>query len=309
MKEHRPIGGDPLVWEGGVIPVADDAFRQAQGYYDRGNWRRCRELALQGLDERPDDVRFLRLAGRCSLELDLDDAAAYLRRVVTLAPDDVEAWHDLGVALVDAGQMPEAADALRQAVQLNPDDATSLVDLGHALYTLGQSEEAIAVLTRAAQRDPDDTTALRSLVEMYRGAGQLSAALDVAGQIAARQPDDVLATLDVADLNLALGNLDDAAAAYHRLRSIDPEPGHEVYAYHGMIQVEIRRQRWRRALSLAIDATRGDRYDVTTELLAFLAAQLFGEGDRPAPPWEEVDAALADEQAEHRRLHTEALVS
>ena len=41
--------------------------------------------------------------------------------------------------------------------------------------------------------------------------------------------------------------------------AIDDDPEHEVYAYHGMIQAEMTRDRWRRALDLAIDATRVDR--------------------------------------------------
>jgi cytochrome c-type biogenesis protein CcmH/NrfG len=289
--------------------MAEEPSHQAQAYFDAGDFPRCRELALRSLATQPDDVRFLRLAGRCSLELELDDATDYLRQVVKLAPDDSTAWQDLGTALVDEGNMPEAAEAFRQVIRLRPDDVTALVNLGHTVHAMGQTDEAISYLSQATQREPGNLTALRGLGEMNRQAGRLPAALDSAMQIVRGQPDDVLATLDIADLNLALGNWDEAVAAFSRLRSIDAESGHEVYAYHGLIEVELQRQRWRRALDLAIDTTRVDRYDLTTQLLAFIVAQVFGESDRPAPTRAEVDTALAEQRAQHRRFHTEALVS
>jgi tetratricopeptide (TPR) repeat protein len=203
--------------------------------------------------------------------------------------------------------LPEAADALRQATRLRPTDPAVLVDLGHTLYAQGETDAAIDQLSTAVQREPGNLNILRSLVDMYRRADRLQEALDTAMQIADLRPEDVLATMDVADLNLTLGNLDAAVAAYSRLRHIDPEEEHEVYAYHGMIQAEMQRERWRRVLDLAVDATRIDRYGLTTDLLAFAVVQVFGPSDRPAPSRAEIDAALAAEQAEHRRLHTEAL--
>jgi tetratricopeptide (TPR) repeat protein len=295
----------------GVDTVTDDAFQQAQAYFNAGNYERCRELVLQNLSSHPDDADLLKLAGKCSLELNLGDAATYLQRAVNQRPDDVEAWHDLGDALADEGQLPEAAAALREAARLRPSDVAVLVDLGHILYALGAHEEAISALDQAAKREPGNLTTLRSLADMYRRTGHLKQALEVTEQITELQPEDVLATMDIADINLALDNLDAAVRAYHRLREIDtaqdPDMDHEVYAYHGMIQVEMQRERWRRVLDLAVDATRVDRYGLTTNVLAFAVAQVFGASDRPAPTRAEVDTALAAEQVEHRRMHTEAL--
>lgn len=291
----------------GVRTATNDPFQEAQAYFTAGNFRRCREVALHGLEEHPDDVNLLKLAAKSSLQLNLDDAATTFQKVVNLAPDDVEAWHELGDALVEQGELTQAAGAFREALRLRPGYVTALVDLGHTVYALGTKEEAIEHLSEAAHREPGNLTTLRSLVDMYRRTDRLEEALATAQQIVDLQPDDVLATMDVAELSLALNRLDDAVAAYGRLRHIDTEEEHEVYAYHGMIQVEMQRDRWRRVLDLAIDATRVDRYGVTTELLAFAVAQVFGSSERPTPSRAEIDASLAAEQAEHRRLHTEAI--
>ena len=81
--------------------------------------------------------------------------------------------------------------------------------------------------------------------------------------------------------------------ACRRARGADDDPEHEVYLLHALIEIETRRERWRRALDLAVEATRVDRLGRTTDVLAFVVAQVFGEPDRPAPPAEEVERALA----------------
>ncbi|HZO28593.1 MAG TPA: tetratricopeptide repeat protein [Chloroflexota bacterium] len=173
---------------------------------------------------------------------------------------------------------------------------------------LGQESEAISLLVRAAEREPGNIATLRGLVEMYLETDRLPLALVTARKIVHWQPDDVLATVDIADLSLTLGNLNDAVDAYNRLRQIDTEPLHEVYAYHGTIQTEMQREQWRRALDLAVDATRVARDDLTTQLLAFIIVKVFGSSGHPTLTRAELDAALIAEHAEHRRLHSQALV-
>jgi len=201
----------------------NDPFQEAQAYFNAGNFRRCRELALQGLEERPDDVSLLRLVGKCSLQLNLDDAAPTLQRVVGLVPDDFEAWHELGDALVEEGELPEAAAALRESLRLRPGHASALVDLGHIVYAMGETDEAIAYLAQAAQYEAGNLSTLRSLVDMYRRTGRLEEAVQTARQMTRLQPDDVLATMDIAELSLALGQLNEAVAAYAELRRVDAE--------------------------------------------------------------------------------------
>ena len=75
-----------------------------------------------------------------------------------------------------------------------------------------------------------------------------------------------------------------------------------------MIEAELAREGWRRALDFAIEATRVDRLGRTTDILAYIVAQVFGAGERSAPSRTEVDSALAASHAQHRREHEEALV-
>ena len=276
----------------------------AQEAYDGGDMSACREHALRGLEDHPDDVALLRLAGRASLELAEQDAETYLRRLLDLEPDDGAAWRDLGLNRLNWGDATGARDALERAVELIPDDEVARVNLAHVAFTTGDRSRAVQLLEDLAADTPQEPGALRSLLEMHRTSGDDRAALEVAEQLAARDPQDVLAAVEVADLQLSLEQFEAAAAAFTRVRALDDEPGHAVFAYHGVIEAEARAGRWRQALDQAIEATTVDRHQLTTDLLTTAAAQLFGgSGQRQPPPWHELLQALAHERAEHRRLH------
>src|SRR2546423_14625816 len=91
---------------------------------------------------------------------------------------------------------------------------------------------------------------------MSREPARREAAVAGARKIVAFEPDDVAAALDVAELTLALDRLEEAVDAFRWLRDVDDEPDHEVYACHGMIEAEMRRDRLLVALAPAIDAAR-----------------------------------------------------
>ena len=285
-----------------------EAIDNARSRFDAGDFEESRDAALRGLQENPDDVALLRVAGRASAELGRDDAVGYLERAVALEPDNADAWRDLGEAHLYENRLQDATKAFRQAVELRPNDVASLVQLAHAAYAAGDPEEAIAHVRQAVERDPNSYAARRALLEIYRAAQRPDDALAAAEELVESDPTDALALLDVAELYLTLDQPVDASSAFARLRKVDDDPEHEVFAYHGMIEAEIRRGRWRRALDLAIEATRIDRMGRTTDVLAYVVAEVFGGTDRPAPERAEVDEALAASRAEHRRLHEESLV-
>jgi tetratricopeptide (TPR) repeat protein len=287
--------------------AGDTLAEEARSSFAAGEYRKAWDAVLGAVAESPLDPAILRLAGRTAMEVGHESAVEYFQRAVALDPNDPDGWRELGDALAYDGRPSEAGQALHRAVRLRPEDTAALVSLGHASFASGHRERAITYLTRALENDPENVAALQGLITVYRSEGRLTEALDAATRVAAAAPGDVFAALDVAELSLELGRKD-AAAAFGRLREVDDDPEHEVYAYHGMIEAELRRESWRRALDLAVDATRIDRHGRTTDILALIVARVFGEAGREAPSREHVEETLARSRAEHRRLHAEALV-
>jgi tetratricopeptide (TPR) repeat protein len=277
---------------------------QALALYKDGDFERAHAQALELLETRPRDAALLRLAGKAAVELGRDDAVSFLEQAAEIDPDNPDVLHDLVDALLAEGRVAEATDVAKRIVELRPRDASALVDLAYALHASGRVEEGIAYLEQALELEFGNVAALRGLLGMYRERGRLEDALEAGRKVISYQPEDVLSAIDVAELMLTLDRTEEAVEAFRWVRDVDDEVDHEVYAYHGMIEAEIRRQRWRAALDLAVDATRVDRLGRTTDLLAYIVTQVFGAADRPTPSRRDVDDALVASREEHRRLHT-----
>jgi tetratricopeptide (TPR) repeat protein len=283
----------------------EDARRRALVCFDSADFDESRKAALAGLSDAPDDVELLVLAGRAGMEIDAEDAIDQLKRATDLDPRNAAAWHHLGEALATEGRMDEADAAFRQAVELDPDDQVALTHLGHTSLAAGRKNEGVEYLARAADIAHSASTASISLVDMYRSFGQYEQALQQAQLIAGAAPDDVLAQLDVAELSFQVGRLDDASSAFERLRDLDDVPGREAYPLHGMIAVEVRRENWEVARDLAAQAAAIDPHGLSTDLAAFLDAQIDGPGEEPAPTAAEVEAALTTSLTTYRTMLSE----
>jgi Flp pilus assembly protein TadD len=280
---------------------AQDAFAAAE-------FKESYRLAVDGLRERGDQPALLAIAGRAALELGLDEATIYLGRLVEQTPADTTAWRDLGMARLGVADLTGAEQALRTAVRIDPTEPSARASLGHVAYLTGAVDEADRQLSEAARLAPTETGPLRSLTEMRRLEGRTQAAITAAEELLRRAPDDLAATMSLAELNLLVGDYDASLAGYRRLTELDMGTGHASHIMHGMIEVEIRRERWRRALDYAIIATTLDRHRLTTDVLAFVASRLFGDGEHPALPPAEIEHRLQARRDDHRRQHAEFVV-
>ena len=210
---------------------------------------RATTLLTESLAATPDDVEWLRLAGRSGVELGSGDAVAQLRRVAELRPD-ADAWRDLGDALMTEGDAEAAGEAFRKVLELEPRRRIRAHRVGPSgLRRRETREEGASLLSRAAEEGGRTSSAVISLVGMYRTLGQPEEALAAARQVADAAPDDVVAALDVAELALEVGKLDEAAQALARIREVDDLPDSDVEA-------ERRREAVEAALELARERSR-----------------------------------------------------
>src|SRR6202012_489275 len=131
------------------------------------------QAALEALiAQHGDDADTLLLLATLRLATDVDAAEALLRRCVALAPGKAHAWHYLGKAAEQRGDLTAAIELLGHAAALNPRFAPTHNDLGALLQQSGEREAALAALDRAIAIDPDYTPAHHNrgmlLAEMRR---------------------------------------------------------------------------------------------------------------------------------------------
>jgi tetratricopeptide (TPR) repeat protein len=278
---------------------------RAEAALRAGDTGTARALAAAALRERPQDRGLLRVAARAAADFDPDEATRLFRALAEADPDDAESWRELGLAAAESGQVEQAAEAFQRAVVLQPADVDSLVHLANVSFMLGRVDEAVELLHRSVDLHPDEPSLLANLLDVMTAAGRTQAARDVARRLVSLDPENVSAALTEAELCLSMGDNRSALRAFTRLRSIDDNDGHALYAAHGQVTALLMDEQWRTALDAAINATRLDRHQLTTDLLSYVATRLFGEGSYPPVSWEELEAALAAERTEHRRLHDE----
>lgn len=111
-------------------------------------------------------AHYLRALLRIEVNRDVPGAIQSFSRAVELDPQFAEAHNNLGVYLLQAGNVSQAIDHLRAAAALAPSWSKAHLNLGDALRALHSYDEASAELARAQQLDP-------SLVEVHYNYGRL----------------------------------------------------------------------------------------------------------------------------------------
>jgi Flp pilus assembly protein TadD len=102
----------------------------------------------------------------------LPQAIETYRRVVSLAPDWIEAHINLGVAYYQTGQLGDARIAFQRAVELDPSNGISRYNLGCVLEELGEIDEAIEQLRKAERAMPAHADVHFNLALAYEKRGE-----------------------------------------------------------------------------------------------------------------------------------------
>lgn len=91
-------------------------------------------------------------------------AIPYLLRSVELAPEDVEAAFQYGIALAKSDMFEEAIDALERVLMLKPDDADALYNIG-AAYLAWQGDLVVgkSYFEKAVESDEKHELAANAL--------------------------------------------------------------------------------------------------------------------------------------------------
>lgn len=103
-------------------------------------------------------------------------AIAAGEQAATLAPSDLDAHYNLGLAYTDSNQHGEAIRCYRQALALNPGHNLSWNNLGAALEKMGDKTGAEDAYAKAVVIDPHHAEAQNNLGAIYSEQGKLAEA-------------------------------------------------------------------------------------------------------------------------------------
>ncbi len=145
------------------------------------------------------------------------------RRVVELAPEDLEAHTALGIALSEAGEHDYGIEVLERVVQRRDDHAPYYANLGLALLRGDRAVDALDVLERAIAQWPDDPQVLVNLGVALDTLGQAARAVSTLRRATELAPDFANAYFNLGHALSAQGEMSEAARAFARAHDLAPD--------------------------------------------------------------------------------------
>ena len=135
-------------------------------------------------------------------------------------------YGNLGLALLQKGQVDEAITQYQESLKINPFDAESHSNLGSALRQKGRVDEAIVQYREALRIEPDFAPSHNNLGNALKQNGRLDEAIVQYQEAVKIDPNYVAAYSNLGAALQQKGQVDAAIAQYQEALKIDP--GHAV---------------------------------------------------------------------------------
>jgi predicted TPR repeat methyltransferase len=152
----------------------------------------------------------------------LDEAEEIYRRILELAPKQVDTLHFLGVLCHQRGQPQAAADLIRKALRINPDYVDARINLGNVLKESGKFPEAERAYRRALEGRPDNADAYNNLGTVLRAQNNNNEAIECFERAVELAPNHADAFHNLGNALKSAGRIEEALTAYRRAVEIDP---------------------------------------------------------------------------------------
>ncbi len=180
----------------------------------------------KALSLRADEPNVLNSLGVCHGRLgQMERAADYFGRAVTVAPGDFMAHYNLGLAWMNLGREAEAGPCLARSLELEPEHADTLFQLGALAQKQGNTNQALEHYRRAAARPECRPAVHCRLGQMLAASGQGAEAEAAFKEAVKHNPRDTAALGGLAVLYLDRGANSEIALSLAR-RAQQQEPEH-----------------------------------------------------------------------------------
>ena len=151
------------------------------------------------------------------------DTIRLFERMLTLTPNAVPVYNDLGMAFYTKGRLDDAITHYRRALQLSPYDVEIHINLGNALSKKGNLNEAISHFNQALRINPKKAQAYNNLAIILTKQDKLDDAADCYRRLLQLKPDDAEARNALANILSKQGKFDEAVDYYQQALRIKPD--------------------------------------------------------------------------------------
>jgi tetratricopeptide (TPR) repeat protein len=153
----------------------------------------------------------------------LEEAIQAYQNAISLAPDRITTWNNLGQLYRKLGRRDEALAAFQKAIEQNGSDALGWNGLGELYAETGSTDESVYAYLKATEFAPDLARSWSGLGKSYKQSGRLNEALAAYQKAIQIDRRSVESWLGLADICKNRGNNKYASMAYRTILKLDPE--------------------------------------------------------------------------------------
>lgn len=220
----RPVfhKGKPASGNKGVMPPA--VVSELVALYTSEQWSQLETTTRNLTKHYPHNPLGWRVRGKALLRMGkTTEALQALSTLTRLAPQEADAFSDLGLAYQSDGQITLAEKAFRKALAVKPDCLEAMGNLGILLAGQGRFEEAVALHRQCVALAPQTALTHNNLGSALRESGHGVEALACFSQALALAPNYVEAWMNLGATLYELQKFDEALHAYRQALVIQPD--------------------------------------------------------------------------------------
>ena len=193
-------------------------------WHQLGHWQNSVTLYEHALTVTSNNERVHYNLGLALLEHgDIEDATRHFAKSVIVNPDYADGHNGLGLALLERGKTDEAVEQFVEALRLRPDLATAHNNLGNALMKKDEFEDAVAHYSEAIRIDPDSADAHYNLGIALSEHGKLEDAVAHFTEVISVDPENVAAHNRLGMVFNEQGMLEEAVEQFYKALAVDPD--------------------------------------------------------------------------------------
>ncbi|MDP6651838.1 MAG: tetratricopeptide repeat protein, partial [Gammaproteobacteria bacterium] len=192
--------------------------------YDQGQLEEVVTQANALLKQFPQAIILHNILGAANAGLRrFDKAIRNYKQAITIKPDYVEAYSNLGIALKEKGDLGAAIETYKQAIKINPSYAEAHSNLGNALKEKGDLSAAVKSCNRAIELKPTSAEAHNNLGIALQGSGKLKAAIESCNRAIKISPEYAEAHSNLGNALQENGDLKASITSYTHALEIKPD--------------------------------------------------------------------------------------
>lgn len=209
-----------------------------------------------------EEVRSYFEAGKQRVKMkDLEGAINCFQKAITLEPDYIPAYNQLGNVLQMLGKSDEAIATYQRLLEINPNVAPAYCNLGSILQIQGKIPEAIASYQKAIKLKPDMMLGYRNLGGLFSNEKQFKEAEKYILQAIQLEPNSAELYQDLGNILRQTGEIEKAINCFRNAIKLDPKlsDGYQNLGCLLMIkgQMEMAEACFQKVLTLTPNSDRG----------------------------------------------------